>query len=110
MKIILRLLLNALAVFITAKLLNGVVIDSFLTALIVSVVLGLVNTFVKPILAIITLPINLLTLGLFTFVLNALMVLLVSNLVPGFHVDGFLWALGFSVVLSIISSVLTSFV
>lgn len=103
MGILINLLINGLAVYISARILPGVSIDSFLTALIVSVVLGLVNTFLKPILFILTLPVTLLTLGLFTFVINAIMVYLVTQFVPGFHVSGFWAALSFSIVLSIVS-------
>ena len=103
MKIIAHLFLSALAVFITARLLPGVKVDGFLTALIVAVVLGVVNTVLRPILLILTLPINIMTLGLFTFVIIGGMVELVSWLVPGFHVAGFGWALVFAFVLWIIN-------
>jgi putative membrane protein len=108
MMIILRLLLNGLAVYFTDLLLNGVQVSDFLTALLVAVVLGIANLILKPILVLLTLPITLVTLGLFTFVINAVIVLLVSNFVPGFHVDNFWWALAFSVVLSLINSVFNS--
>jgi len=103
---IFRLIVNALAVYITSMLLPGITLDGYVTAIIVAIVLGVVNTLVKPVLILLTLPINLLTLGLFTWVINALMVLLVSYLVPGFYVDSFTWALLFSLVLSLISSFL----
>lgn len=106
--IFVNLIVNALAVIISAYILPGVKVDGFLTAVVVAVVLGVVNMFIKPILLLLTLPLNILTLGLFTFVINALLVLLVSNLVPGFKVSGFLWALIFSLVLSVISSFLYS--
>ncbi|MBI3619666.1 phage holin family protein [Candidatus Roizmanbacteria bacterium] len=106
MVMIANLLLSALAVFITSYLLPGVRVDNFLSALTVAIVLGVVNAIVKPILTILTLPITLLTLGLFTFVINALIILFVSSLVRGFAVDGFLAALLFSLVLSIVNSVL----
>jgi putative membrane protein len=105
MMIVLRLLLNGVAVFLTDQLLSGVQVKDFLTAILVAVVLGVVNTILKPILTLLTLPINLVTLGLFTFVINALLVLLVANIVPGFHVDGFLSALLFSIVFSLMNSV-----
>ena len=70
------------------------------------VVLGIINAFIKPVLIILTLPINILTLGLFTFVINALIIILTSGLVPGFKVNGFWWALLFSIVLSIVNSFL----
>lgn len=109
MGFIINLLIGGLAVFISAYVLPGVKVDSFLTALLVSVVLAVLNAIIKPILVILTLPITLITLGLFTFVINALLILLASYLVPGFKVDGFLWALLFSVVLSIVNTVLSSF-
>lgn len=106
MGILINLLINGLAVYITAHVLPGVFVDNFFTAIVVSVVLGAVNTFLKPILFILTLPATILTLGLFTFVINALMVYLVATFVPGFHVNGFWSALLFSLVLSLVSWVL----
>lgn len=103
MRFIFNLLINALAVFVSAYILPGVKVDSFLTALIVAIVLGVVNTFIKPILVLLTLPVTVLTLGLFIVVINALMVLLVSAVVPGFRVSGFWWAIAFSLVLSLVS-------
>ncbi len=101
-----RWLVSAVAVMITAYLLPGAHVGSLFVALVVAVVLGIINLFLKPVLIILTLPINIVSLGLFTFVINALLVQLASNLVPGFQVDGFLWALAFSVVLSIVNSFL----
>ena len=75
-------------------------------AVVAALVLGLINAFIDPILIILTLPLNILTLGLFTFVLNALLVLLTSAIVPGFYVRNFWWALLFSLVFSIVSFVL----
>ena len=107
--IILSLLISSVAVFATAKILPGVHVDTFGTAVVVAIVLGLVNTFIRPLLLILTLPINILTLGLFTLVIIALLVMLVSAIVPGFKVDGFWWALIFGIVLWIINSFLFSF-
>ena len=98
-----NLLIQGLAVFITAYLLPGVQVTDFVTSVIVSVVLGIVNTLIKPVLVLLTLPITFLTLGLFTLVINAFLVILVSNLVPGFKVDSFSWAIAFSLVLSLVS-------
>lgn len=98
--------LSALIILVLSYVLPGVNVSGFVTALAVALVLGLVNAFIKPILIILTLPINILTLGLFTFVINALLVLLVSAVVPGFQVVGFWWALLFSVVFSLAKSVL----
>lgn len=106
--ILLTLILSSVAVFVTANILPGAHVDSFGTAVIVAVVLGLINTFIRPILLILTLPINILTLGLFTFVIIALLVLLVAHIVPGFTVDGFWWAMAFAIVLWIINSFLFS--
>ena len=106
MGFLINLLINGLAVYITAHVLPGVSVDSFVTAIIVSVVLALVNTFIKPILFILTLPATILTLGLFTLVINALMVFLVATFVPGFHVNGFWSALFFSLILSLVGWVL----
>ncbi len=108
MGILISILINGLAVFFTSYILPGVKVDSFITAIIVAVVLGIVNFVVKPILHLLTLPITILTLGLFTFVINALMILLVDYLVTGFHVDNFWAALLFSLVLSLVSSLLRS--
>lgn len=106
MEILIRLLISTVAVFATAYILPGIRLEGgWTTALIVAIVLGLVNAFIKPILLILTLPINILTLGLFTFVIMALMVMLVSAVVPGFYVDGFWWALLFALVFSLINSI-----
>jgi putative membrane protein len=109
MSLVISLLVNGFAVFISSYILQGIHIESFLTAIIVGVVLGVLNTFIKPILVILTLPINVMTFFLFVFVINALLVLLASALIPGFKVDGFWWALAFSLVLSLVGSFLNSF-
>ena len=103
-----NLIISTLAVLISAYILPGVKVDGFLTAIVVAVVLGIVNIFIKPILLLLTFHLTILSLGLFYFVINALMVLLVSMIVPGFKVSGFFWALIFSLVLSIVSSFLNS--
>ena len=107
MKIIVNLVLSAVAVFVTARILPGVTLDGFVAALVVAVVLGAVNAVLRPILIILTLPINILTLGLFTFVIIGGMVQLVSRLVPGFQVANFAWALVFALVLWIINAFLS---
>jgi len=107
MGIIVSLLINSLAVAITAYLLQpNVQIDSFLTAVVVAVVLGVINTFIKPIIGLLTLPITLLTLGLFSLIINGLFILIVSGLVEGFTVSNFGWAIVFSIVLSIVNALL----
>ena len=106
MKLILKLLLNAAAVFILAHLLSGVGVDGYLGALIVAIVLSILNLFVKPILVIFTLPATILTLGLFLLVINAVIILLADKLINGFTVANFWWALLFSILLSILHSLL----
>ncbi|EKE27396.1 MAG: hypothetical protein ACD_3C00213G0005 [uncultured bacterium (gcode 4)] len=108
MSIIINLLISALAVIITAYLLPWVVVSGFITALLVAIVLWIVNTFIKPLILLLTLPINILTIWLFTFVINALLILLVSEIVPWFRVNGFWWALLFSIVLSLVNIVVFS--
>jgi len=105
---LIKLILNTMAVMISAYILPGVMVDGLLTAFIVAVVLGAINMFIRPILVLLTFPLTILTLGLFTFIINAFLVLAVSNLVPGFAVSGFWHALLFSLVLSIISAFLSS--
>lgn len=99
MKLIANLLVNGFAVAVAAYLLPGVKVDSFLTAVIISVVLGIINMFIKPIIVLLTLPFTIITLGLFIFVINGLMVLLASTFIPGFTVANFGWAMLFSIVL-----------
>ncbi len=106
MGLIIKWLLNGVAIVITAYLLPGVTLTGFGAALITALVLGLINTFIKPVLMLLTLPLNILTLGLLTFVINALLIMLTSALVSGFTVHGFGWALLFSLVLSIVSYIL----
>lgn len=108
MEILIYLLLSTIAVFVTAHILPGVRIDDWVTALVVAVVLGIVNAIIRPILLVLTLPINILTLGLFTFVIMGFLVLLVSGIVPGFHVNSFWWAVLFAIVLAIINWFLNS--
>ncbi|NMB48601.1 phage holin family protein [Candidatus Kuenenbacteria bacterium] len=108
MKIIINWLINTVAVTIAAFLIPGVKLTGLGAALLAAVVLGLVNAVIKPIFIILTLPINILTLGLFTLVINALMVLLVGKLVPGFEVSGFGWAMLFSIILTIVSAILNA--
>lgn len=102
-------ILNSLAILATAYLLPGVYLDGFVVALLLSFLLGLINVFIKPLLVLLTLPATILTLGLFIFVINALMIMLADAIVPGFAVDNFWWALLFSVVLSAFNSILQGF-
>ncbi len=109
-QVLLTLILSTIAVFVAANILPGVHLAGFGTALIVAVVLAIINTLIRPLIFLLTLPINILTLGLFTFVIIGGLVLLVSAIVPGFQVDGFWWALAFALVLAIINGFLNSLV
>jgi putative membrane protein len=104
MNFLIRLLVSALAAMLTAYLLPGVKIDNFITALILALVLAILNLLVKPVLIILTLPVTIVTLGLFLLVINAIIILIASNLISGFRVNGFWWALLFSIVMTIINS------
>ncbi len=106
MKIIINLVLSTLTVIVSAYIIQGVTVDGFLTALVVAVLLGIVNSIIMPIIKLLTLPITVLTLGLFSLVINALMVLLVAWIVPGFMVSGFLPALLFAILLSLINTII----
>lgn len=101
-----HVLLSSLAVFVAARILPGVSVDGFGTAVVVAVVLGLINATLRPLLIVLTLPLNVLTLGLFTFVIIGGLVQLASALVPGFRVANFWWALAFALTLSILNSFL----
>ncbi len=105
-KVIVRLLIYAGALFVIAQVVEGVTITSFYTALIVAVLWGVIGLTVRPILSILTLPINLLTFGLFSFVLNALLFWFLATFVAGFGVAGFIPALEGSVLLTIVGWVL----
>ena len=100
---LIRWVLFASALLFTAWVVPGIILEGFAAAMWAAFVIGLVNIFIRPLLLLLTLPINLLTLGLFTFVINALMCLLVAKLVPGFTVNGFWAAFWGSIVLSILS-------
>ncbi len=108
MNLILRILLSAIAVVILSKILPGIGVDSYTTALIVAVVLSLLNFIVKPILVILTLPVTIITFGLFLLIVNAIIILLADRLVSGFQVDGIWWALLFSLLLSLLQSLFFS--
>jgi putative membrane protein len=108
MSILLRLIISTITVLIVSYIVPGIHVDTVLTAFVVAVVLAVVNTIIKPVLVLFTLPVTILTLGLFLLVINAGMVLLAAWLVPGFKVDGWLSALLFSLALSIVGGVLQS--
>ncbi|MBN8566703.1 MAG: phage holin family protein [Flavobacteriales bacterium] len=104
MNLVIRILVTAGLVMLIAHLLPGVKVDSFIQSVYVAIILGLLNVFIKPIIILFTLPVTILTLGLFLLVINALLVLLCSNIVGGFHVESFWTAMFFSIILSISQS------
>jgi len=106
MNFLVRLLLSAVAVIVTAYLLPGIQVDNFLSAFILAAVLAVLNITLRPLMIIITIPLTFLTLGLFLLVINALVILAAEAFTPGFYVDGFWWALLFSLILSILNSLL----
>lgn len=108
MKTIIKLVLMGIAVMISAYIIPGVSVADFFTAVVVAVILSIVNIIIRPIISLLTLPINVLTLGLFTFVINALMVLFVASLVPGFVVSGLWTAVLFGIVLSLVDGFLSA--
>lgn len=106
MKLLIRIIITAILVVLIPKIMPGIYVADFKTAVIVAVVLGLLNIFIKPILVILTLPFTIVTLGLFLLVINAVIILLCDNIVGGFRVNSFLTALLFSLVLSILQSIM----
>jgi putative membrane protein len=108
MNFLIRILITGLVAFGLSYLLEGVHIDKFTTALLLALVLAVLNAIVKPLLVILTLPITIITLGLFLLVINAAIILLGDYFLDGFKVDGFWWALLFSILLSVVSSILYS--
>ena len=101
LNILLRWVLFALAIILTAWIVPGIRVENFLSAMFVCIIISLINTFIKPFLQAITLPINILTLGIFSLVLNAFLLLLAGWIAPGFEVEGFLNALFGSILLSL---------
>ena len=108
--LLVRWLLLTISIIVTSYLVDGIHVTSFFAAFFAAAVLGILNALFRPILIIITLPINILTLGLFTFVINALLLKMASGVVPGFYVDGFWSAVFGSLIISLVSWVLNSFV
>lgn len=106
MHVLVNWLISTLVIIAAAYLLPGVQVASFVVALVTALVLGVINITLKPLLLLLTLPINVLTLGLFTLIINALLIELTTFIVPGFSVESFWWALLFGLVLSIINSFL----
>lgn len=98
--------INSIAVFLGAYLLRGVEVKNYWNALGVAVILALVNTFIKPVIVFLTIPLTILTLGLFILVINAWMLMLTDKFMEGFKVKGFFWAFIFSIVLSFLNAIL----
>jgi len=108
MRTLLKILITAFIVVALANLLPGVEIRSYFTGILVAAVLGLMNLIVRPIIVLFTLPVTIVTLGLFLLAINAFIVLIVDGLIGGFYVDGFWWALFFSLLLSFFQTILFS--
>jgi len=108
--LLVRWLLLTISIIVTSYLVDGIFVTSFFSAFFAAAVLGILNALFRPILIVITLPINILTLGLFTFVINALLLKMASGVVPGFYVQGFWSAVFGSLIISLVSWVLNSFV
>lgn len=104
MNFIIRLLITAVVAYGLSSILSGVHIPDFKDAFILALVLAFLNVFLKPILIILTLPISIITLGIFLFVINAAIILLADRFIDGIQIDGFWWALIFSLILSLVSS------
>lgn len=110
MKILLSLLANSAALMITAYLVPGFKVENIQTAVVAAIVLAVINTFIKPVLLLITAPLTILTLGLFIFIVNAIMLFIASAIVPGLTVEGWLPAILGALVLSVVSTILSMIV
>lgn len=108
--LLVRWLILTISIMGTPYLIHGITVDSFFSAFFAAAILGVLNAVFRPILIVLTLPINILTLGLFTFIINALMLKMASGIIPGFHVHGFWAAVLGSLTISIVNWFLTSFV
>ena len=101
-----KLLINTVSIFVVSYVLAGIQVDSFLTALVVAVVLALLNVTLKPLLIVLTIPLTIVTFGLFLFVVNVLVLYAAAALIDGFHIAGFWWALLFSLLVSLLNGLL----
>ena len=110
MGIFLRWLILTCSIIIASYLMDGIQVSGFFSAFFSAAILGILNAFFRPILFILTLPINILTLGLFTFVLNAMLLMMVAGVISGFKVSGFWSAMFGSLLISLVSWLLTSFI
>jgi len=106
MNFIVKILISSFSVIVAGWLLSGVHISDYKTSLLVALVLSILNMILKPILVFLTIPITIITLGLFLLVINALIALIASGIVPGFDIDGFWWAVGFSIIVSLVNYLL----
>lgn len=106
MNLLIKLLITTVLIVVIAHFFPGISVDNFSTALVVAVVLGLLNVFIKPLLVLLTIPVTILTLGLFLLVINAVIIMLGDYFVSGFHVNGFWTAFIFSIILSVLQSIL----
>lgn len=110
MGLILQIIISSIAVYFTAWLLPGISVKSFGSAVLVAIVLGILNVVLKPVLQFLSFPITILTLGLFLLVINTVIILIASAIIQNFHVENFWWALLFSIIMSIVVSILESVV
>lgn len=108
MNFLVKIILSSFSVILADWLLKGIYVKDYVTSLLVAFVLAILNMVLKPILVVLTIPITFFTLGLFLLVINALMVLLAGEIVPGFFIGGFWWALAFSLIVSIVNSLINS--
>jgi putative membrane protein len=108
MHLLISLLLNSVALIITAKIVPGFHVNDFKTAILAAVVLAVINTFIKPVLVFLTFPLTLITLGLFIFVVNAVVLYIAALFVPGLRIEGFLPAILAAIVLSVVSTILST--
>jgi putative membrane protein len=104
-KFLLRLLISSVAVLLVASVLKGIHVDGFTNALIVAAILAVLNALLKPMLILLTIPVTVMTFGLFLLVINTIIILIADWMVPAIHIDGFWWAMLFSILLSIVNSV-----
>lgn len=103
MQFIIKIILSSFSVMVASWLLQGVVIRDYLSAILVAFVLALLNMVLKPLLVILTIPVTIFTFGLFLLVINAVIALIAGHLVEGFYIAGFWWAMGFSIIVSVLN-------
>ena len=108
--VVVRWFFLTVAITIASYLLDGIQVDGFFSAVMAAAILGVLNVFFKPILLVLTLPINILTFGLFTFVINAVLLMMASGVISGFHVNTFWSAVFGSVIISVVNSILSSMI